>query len=313
MELHGNINYYVGRWCNNNSRFIGHGMYPQKLDDTPRLHQNNINFDNAEHNYSFHSGNFTNYTFTGNTTFGTGYMQIRPDDVISPTFNIAQRQDVRGLHLWANGPFTNTVNTNNYGYLRPLFGDLRDPLPTRGTDIGYQFDTGRCDETTIVSDNYSVGVGYKIQPNCERGISMNNNTTIAGFENGTWARLYPDNTYISKAEPENWPKTNKIFVENNKYEVGRSNVTIYNWADDDFVAVDLDQTELKPCQRYIVRDVQNFFGEPVARGIYNPGAEVQIPMRGLTKVQPHATATFRQDIPHTAPFFGVFVIIPDHR
>ena len=51
----------------------------------------------------------------------------------------------------------------------------------------------------------------------------------------------------------------KVLVRPNKYEPGRANLCVYNWASQKAVDADLSAVGLKTGDRYAVRDVQNFF------------------------------------------------------
>ncbi len=104
------------------------------------------------------------------------------------------------------------------------------------------------------------------------------------------------------------PKGIDRFVRPNRYEPGRANITIYNWDHRPAVSVDLLASGLKIRQKYRIMDAQNLFGEPVAAGIYE-GREVSIPMKGLVHAKPIGEVQFTPV--HTAPEFGVFVLLPD--
>jgi hypothetical protein len=60
-------------------------------------------------------------------------------------------------------------------------------------------------------------------------------------------------------------------------------------------------------QQYVVQDALNFFGPPVASGVYD-GSPVVIPMAGLS-----IAALVGDNVPfapvHTAPQFGTFVLM----
>ena len=100
------------------------------------------------------------------------------------------------------------------------------------------------------------------------------------------------------------PGKTKIFVRPNRYEAGRANIVVYNWELLDRVAVDLSSV-LAPGTEYEIRDAQNYFAEPVARGTFK-GGPIFVPTK-FTAMQPPIGNVER--IPrHTAPEFGVFVL-----
>jgi len=104
-----------------------------------------------------------------------------------------------------------------------------------------------------------------------------------------------------------YPTGQKVFVRPNKYEPGRGNVAVYNWAHLPTVSVDLSRI-LKPGDHYEVRDAQNFFGRPVATGTYD-GKPVVLPMN-LKEVAPLVgNVTHIKYQGHTAPEFAAFVVL----
>lgn len=109
----------------------------------------------------------------------------------------------------------------------------------------------------------------------------------------------------SQAE-EARPNGVDIFVRSNRYEAGRANIVVYNWQLKDHVPVDL--SSLFPVgTNFEIRDVQNYFGAPVVRGIYN-GGSILLPMR-LSAMTPPVGRVER--VPrHTSPEFAVFVVQP---
>ena len=119
-----------------------------------------------------------------------------------------------------------------------------------------------------------------------------------------WEGIYrcdKNSKFIPQAPQGVW-----TFVRPNAYEAGRANIAIYNWDMKDSVAVDLSGV-LDPSTPYEIRDAQNFFGDPVAAGVYD-GKPVSVPMTGLTHVAPVGDVT--QMPKHTAPGFAAFVVLP---
>jgi hypothetical protein len=95
-----------------------------------------------------------------------------------------------------------------------------------------------------------------------------------------------------------------VYVQPNKYEGKRANITIYNWDLDATVPVNLSGV-LSPGDQYVIQDAQNFYGPAVASGTYT-GSPVSIKMTGLSKATPVGFAAPA----HTAPQFGTFVVLP---
>ncbi|HEX7897191.1 MAG TPA: FecR domain-containing protein [Planctomycetota bacterium] len=103
------------------------------------------------------------------------------------------------------------------------------------------------------------------------------------------------------------PETSMVVVRPNRYEEGRAHVTVLNWGRRASVEADLSGA-LRPGQAYVARDAQNYFGPPVARGVYD-GRPVPLPMGPAEIARPVG------DCPHlevllrpTSPEFAVFVI-----
>ena len=84
----------------------------------------------------------------------------------------------------------------------------------------------------------------------------------------------------SIASPAKRPAGVKIFVRRNRHEPGRAHVTIYNWDLKDTVEVDLHDV-LAVGAPYEVRNVLDYYGDPVASGKYSGGL-VALPMTGFS-------------------------------
>ncbi|HKO61718.1 MAG TPA: hypothetical protein VJV03_11205 [Pyrinomonadaceae bacterium] len=102
------------------------------------------------------------------------------------------------------------------------------------------------------------------------------------------------------------PSGVQVFVRPNRYEPGRGNIVVYNWDLRDSVGVDVSAV-LTPGTQFEIRDAQNYFGEPVLRGVYK-GGTLQLPTR-LSRVAAPVGNVERLPV-HTAPQFLVFVIQP---
>ena len=98
---------------------------------------------------------------------------------------------------------------------------------------------------------------------------------------------------------------NLVVVRPNQYEAGRANIVVYNWEQDATVSVDLS-TVLKVGDRYVVRNVQDFDGTPVASGTYE-GGSIQLPMAAVAP--PAVIGRASTPPPVTGPPFNVFVVM----
>jgi len=113
----------------------------------------------------------------------------------------------------------------------------------------------------------------------------------------------------SRHTPE-YPADVKVFVRPNKYEPGRGHVIVYNWAGKDVVKVDVSRV-LTEGVAYEIRNAQNYFADPVAKGIYD-GKPVTLPMNLPEIAMPIGECPhIRQYLRPTAPEFNVFVILSE--
>jgi hypothetical protein len=78
------------------------------------------------------------------------------------------------------------------------------------------------------------------------------------------------------ATPSKRPVGTKVFVRPNRYEPGRANVTVYNWDLKSDIEVDLHEVLMLGAP-YEVRNVLDYYGDPVAAGTYS-GTPVKLPM-----------------------------------
>ncbi len=108
----------------------------------------------------------------------------------------------------------------------------------------------------------------------------------------------------SSARLNTRPQGVQVFIRPNRYEEGRANVVVYNWTGKDQIAVDLTGV-LKAGVQFEIRDVQDYFGPPLVRGIYK-GGPVLVPMK-LTNVTAPIGNVERQPR-HTSPEFGAYVV-----
>jgi len=100
------------------------------------------------------------------------------------------------------------------------------------------------------------------------------------------------------------PTAPAVFVRRNEYEPQRAHVVIYNWPKLDAVDVDISALNPQPGDRWVLRNVQNYF-EEFETGIYE-GKPLRVRMTGWT-----AAAPIGEDkplYPATFPEFGVFVL-----
>ncbi|GIU78038.1 MAG: hypothetical protein KatS3mg005_1276 [Bryobacteraceae bacterium] len=104
--------------------------------------------------------------------------------------------------------------------------------------------------------------------------------------------------------PQGRPPEVAVFVRRNYYEPNRAHVVIYNWPKRDEVEVNISAMNPQPGDRWVLRNVQNYFEEFIS-GVYD-GKPLRVRMTGWT-----ASPPIGEDeplYPVTFPEFGVFVL-----
>src|SRR5690606_4367227 len=138
-------------------------------------------------------------------------------------------------------------------------------------------------------------------------VVVNGTTPMSFSGNRVIGATYPSSlpsTYSASSYYGSRPSGTWAYVRPNRYVEGRANITVYNWGSASQVSVNLSNV-LTAGDTYEIRDVQNFFGSPVASGTYS-GGTVVIPMTGRTTAVPAG----RSRIPEHPPAeFGAFVVL----
>jgi hypothetical protein len=135
-------------------------------------------------------------------------------------------------------------------------------------------------------------------------VTMTDNTFIGLIVGFTPDQFGKGNVHI----PERPKSGKKIVIRKNGFEEGRANIIVYNWDKSDTVDVDVKEAGLKEGEEYEVRDAQNWYSKAIVTGKYGE-KPVTIPMTGLTVAAPIGLDASYKTPPHTAPEFGVFVIM----
>jgi len=104
--------------------------------------------------------------------------------------------------------------------------------------------------------------------------------------------------------PQGRPLKEAVFVRRNYYEPNRAHVVIYNWPKRDEVIVDISTMNPQPGDKWVLRNVQNYFEEFVS-GVYD-GKPLRVRMTGWTAAAP--VGEDKPLYPVTFPEFGVFVL-----
>jgi hypothetical protein len=272
-ELYGSVIYQSG-W-DEDDRGHGHSIYVQN-DVPPKRLVDNILFDGRSfgiHAYT-EGGEINNLYIEGNIAFNHGTRSR----VSGPKANIL----VGGWHV-AKHPML----VSNYAY-------YPEGSPGRDADVGY---IAGCADAGITHNYFAGGVPILLT-RCS-GVDMKTNTFIGTVDEALPSQ-FPDNQYV-----HGHPRTSEIFVRPNRYQKGRANIAIFNWERRASVRVDLAGVGLRHGERFEIRDVRNYFGDPLAAGAFG---ESTIDLPVLHMVQPDADDA--RIHPGLAPEFGAAVVVP---
>ncbi|HEV2749339.1 MAG TPA: right-handed parallel beta-helix repeat-containing protein [Gemmatimonadales bacterium] len=315
-EVNGSIVYNNGRTDN-----LTHGIYCRSQAATLLL-RDNIVFDNWA--YGFHcyanDGPFIqNIDLEGNVAFNNYVWGVPADaDIL-----------VGGVF-----PASGITVNENYTY-------RTDAANTMTADIGGDV---VANQDLVLTNNYFAGGWWRMGAWATATVTGN---TLYDFTSGgmVWTlgmatnQRWSDNTFFGDSTLVAWrndsssattfpgwrtqtgfagpgtyagsaPTTNKIVVRPNRYEPGRANIIVYNWAQQSTVSVD-GSGVLEIGDGYVVQNAEDFYGPPIASGIYT-GGPLELPMVSITPPSPVGVTT-AQPAPVTGPTFNVFVLMKSGR
>jgi hypothetical protein len=265
----------------------GHAIYV-KSNTGPLVIRDNIAFD--QFGYGLHvytearSGLLNNIRLEGNVVFNNGTLSAK-----SGAANILVGGRARADAI---------VARDNLAYFSP-------GVPQTNAVFGWRNALHVDNGTLTLSRNYLVGGNVVLDLHAWEHWDVSHNT-LYGPEarpvvalDATAPPLDGTNQVLTAA-----PAQAAVFVRPNAYEAGRANVVVYNWSRQDTVRVALAGV-LERGDRYAVYNVQDFFGAPVAGGVY-AGEPAPIPMTGVAPPAPIGGAP--QPPPPTGSAFGAFVV-----
>jgi hypothetical protein len=276
-EIYGSLIYHNG------VTELDHGIYTKNQTGTKRIEDNFI-FDNASHGihaYSSTDDTLNNFVMEGNTIFNNGSIGY---NTVNHNYGTFKRNILLGGYVRVN----NSTIKDNYTYYPGTSG--------QSLNLGYNAGSSNVN----VQGNYLMGGQVQLGGSYS-GLNMQNNTIYASSLLGFTASQFPNNTYNSSK-----PTGVKIFVQPNKFEINRANVTVYNWDKNTTVnlsAADLAGFSIPNGAHYELRNVQDYFGD-VITGVYN-GSSISIPMTNHSVEQPLGLS-FKPAT--TFPEFGGFVL-----
>ena len=268
-ELYGNLVYNNG-W-EAPDRGHGHGIYAQNDQNTKRVVNNVIfnQFGYGIHIFGSSAAFLNNFVVEDNTSFDNG--------LLSRTTGFTMNLLLGGGSV-AQSP---TVMDND-AYFDPKFQKGEN-------NIGYN---AGCTDLTFAQN-------YFVAPMALRLIACKPATITQSTFVGAIQGFAPDGSNVVTTT---LPPLNRVVVRPNSYEPGRAWITVFNWENKSSVSADVSKV-LTAGDRYIVRDAENYFGAPVASGVYNGGG-VTLPMLLEHVALPIGDAPVVPD--HTAPQFAAF-------
>jgi hypothetical protein len=314
-EIYGCIVYHNGRQGPPPDRGHGHGIYAQNVEGTKRI-VDNIIFDQygyGIHNYA-EAGDLKGFHIEGNIIFANG-SSARPDERDEPNILVGGHKSAERVSIIENCTYhpLNKIATNvwlNYGAQNNRDLIFRGNYLAGGTPLMLS----EWLQATVIN-NTLIGNGTLAVVKMPRGVSPSTYTwdqnlfyTNASkaaspfiFENQgksssysftDWQRIsgFDRNSHQLRSADAR-PSGVKVFIRPNLYEKGRANIAIYNWDGHPEAEVNLGDL-LKIGRRYEIRNVYDYFGEPVYSGIYD-GKPIRLPMTGT----------------RTGPEFNAFVLI----
>ncbi len=294
-EVYGCLIYRNGYQGPAPDRGHGHGLYLQNDTGTKRI-LDNILFNG--YGYGIHAytegGAIRGMHFEGNMVFNSGKSgrnQARtaniliggqqPADRITVIGNCTYTPvefDVANSFGWASGPPNkDAVIRDNYfagGGIGAIAFRFEKLLVTGNTYFAnpYLF---QIVPPTGLAYNYEINNNVYIAPTYGAPLTVGpTNFTFANWQQKTGYDR--DSQWISN--PNRRPAGVKVIARPNRYELGRVHLAVYNWDLQNVVSVDL-QGLVEAGGAYEVRNVLDYFGPPVASGVYS-GQPVVLPMAG---------------------------------
>lgn len=320
VEIYGSIIYNNG-W-QGPDRGHGHGLY-LKNNTGPVLAKDNVIFN--QFGYGIHeytdagAGALQNIHLEGNIAFDNGTLSNN-----STSANIA----ILGQEV-ANG---STV-LNSLAYYAPAAS------PTINVKLA---PSGLANGTLTATGNYIVGgspaeyVGEWTTATISSDTIVGSSTMVDYSQGSNTGTTWSNNYYFRDTAATAWrfggssysfgawktasglggsdgvstsaPAVTRVFVRPNSYETGRAHIVVFNYGADASVSADVSGV-LSGGDQYVVLNVQDLFGSPVASGTYG-GGSISIP---ISAVSPPAPVGITSLAPNTGTAFAVFLLLRTGR
>lgn len=297
----------------------GHGLYAQNKEGVKRIVDNIVfnQFGYGLHCYGTPKAFLRNFHIEGNICFHNGrYADREANPAIlvgggSPVGGVTLRGnftyggDVRCGYPWWDARNDDVAASDNYiagglhilNFARVSGGGNTIVAP----EVLVQFNDTR--RLNLAEYAWNRNTYFQTRPGAE-GFAFQDGQRRRHVDFAEWERT------VRLDGGSRWtlgrPASAAVFVRPNAYARGRAHIIVYNWPRSHSVEADLDAV-LKRGQAYEVLEAQDYFGEPVARGVYD-GRPLRLPMQ--PDRERHARAGGRFGFPDTKPEFGVFVVRP---
>jgi len=286
-ELYGCIIYHNGFDQLNPDLAHGHGIYTQNDTTNTRVIENNIFFSSFAYNVKLWSTNqgIDNYNIYGNIVFNGGAASQFNDSRKANFFIVSNNpaRPIRNLDMRHNYTYAGNINA-----IKGLCNVLGD---------GEIIDAS-------VDSNYFLGQLRALGPYTNM-VAVDNTIYGGTALNYTNNQALFDSTFTNSTQSQNIPTSGlEYFVMPNKYEIGRANVAIYNWANINTVQINISGIGLNPGDLYELVNVMDYYND-ISIGTFPSGGLITVPMTGHTFVQ----ATISAIAPVSQfPTFGAFLI-----
>ena len=317
VELYGSLIYNNGTHEN-----LDHGLYAHNETAAQKFVNDNVVFDNYARGIQIYEGSaasIRNFHVEGNVAFNNGTIAATSTEnnlLISAPAVTAGMTALDNLLYFSPGTSGINIRLGNYGAL------YNQSVVVQGNYLGggqvglqmdFPWDSASVQGNTLVGDNgtsvvHTSGTGtlpYQWSGNTY----FRDSSALAWEHNGTAYPLAGWRTASglgsSDVDSGTVPTSTRVFVRPNKYETGRANIIIFNWANQATVAVDVSSA-VPVGWRYAVHAVEDFYGAAVASGTYS-GGSIGIPMTAVAPPTPIGRQAPRR-APTTGPVFDVFIV-----
>ncbi len=297
-EIHGCVIYNIGNNVLNNTNWEGHGhgFYMQNDTISTRLIHNNIIHNTFGYGMKIWQTNtivpIGNFDVQRNTIFNCG----SASENLGGIGNNYRTHNLFAVSNGSNNPIRNTTIKSNYTFASP--NQPRLPVNAVGLNFGVK--------NMILDSNIftcQTRLGFNNTPVFQ--CSVKNNKFIGGIlpAYGYYLWGFTNNDYLQNTYVPNTPTGGlEYYFAANKFEAGKSNLTIYNWDSLANVSVNVCSSGLMPGDKYKLTNVSNYFSDTLT-GTVPSNCQITIPMIGRTVCSVIGST---QTPVNPFPKFGVF-------